>query len=431
MKIALFGQSPIALEAALRLNSYEAALTWFNATDVEVESFYSSHEASWSEWTTELGLSTLQKSGAQDPKSIEFSWDHWKKYYYSPLVEFLKTTQVIKPYQVTYLSKRYLAPFEQIKGTSRLQDLFRVIYELNPTQFIQEQKENNPETYERLTDEFVNSLQSSIEMFEDFDLVMDLNHHTQVLSAAPTGRALGESRVSKDKIHYGFEAIMQASSYLNNPEIRELVLIGSGFLAAETLLKLQDWIKDERNRLFIVTTEEEPFEKVLKLGASGTVYKLRELFREIEERFEKEINEFHGKLKAWQAMDDFVQAKYPRPVEPIPQVNYFSGHNLTAIDQLIDKRRLFITLEKPDFRNGKKHPDNNALELKTLGVDEILVAHDPQKKIHGYLIDHNERGFFSLSPNTVSKDKALEKNLIELKGIEDEIFKIFSPAASL
>ena len=151
----------------------------------------------------------------------------------------------------------------------------------------------------------------------------------------------------------------------------------------------------------------------------------------MDSEFEKEVNEFHHKLREWQELDDFIQAKKPKPVEPIPRLVFFSGHNATAIDQLIDKNRLFLTLEKPSYRPGLKHPDNNILELKTIGVDEVLIA-SPLKKPDIFIqLDADEVGYFTLAPLLPTLKNKMSLELSQLKGITNEIFLLFSPADTL
>jgi hypothetical protein len=102
---------------------------------------------------------------------------------------------------------------------------------------------------------------------------------------------------------------------------------------------------------------------------------------------------------------------------------------VTAIDELIDRKRMFLTLEKPEFRHGKKHPENNNVELKTVGVDQIFIAH--AKKDRSFVeIDPNEQGFFDLTPTRLNLKECWEKDLLKVEGIEDEIFKLFSPVSS-
>lgn len=425
MKIAILGGSPVALETALRFHLHGAALTWYVDQD-DLSCFTSPHYPK-DAFSSDLGLGVL-KEIAKGYAPKEFSWSDWKENYLDPLLNYLKIHQEVRLDEVVSVTKRFLAPGETIPGRSRFLDLFRVIYHVNPRDFIEEQKETNPDTYKRLTEEFVNSLASTIEMYQDYDLVLDLRSDLGRASAAASGRALGESRKT-DKVTYGLEALKLASEMKPTSELRELALVGSDSLAAEMLLSLADWLKDPHSRMFIVTTEEEPFDAFLKIADSQTKEKLLDLFRYMEGEFDKEVNEFTKKLHDWQQLDDFVQVKIPRPSEPIPRLNYFSGHNVTAIDELIDKKRMFVTLERPEFRQGKKHPENNHQELKTIGVDHILVANG---KRDGSVVqvDKDEPGFFSFVPTRVNVKDAWTQDLEKVKGIEDEIFKLFSPRDS-
>jgi hypothetical protein len=425
MKLAILGSSPIALEAALRFHHHGAALTWFNGPEDEPEALFHSVEFSPSNYITDLGKDYLLKAGA--PQAEINNFKSWKVNYYQPLTSLLKTHQSVRPYELVSLTKRYVAPFEQIPGKSRFFDLFRIIYQVDPKEFIESQKESNPETYEKLSQEFLHSLQSSLEMYEDFDVVIDLRRETQSSSLAITGRALGEGRISKEIVHYGLDAIKYAESLKPSPAHRDLTLIGSGSLAAEVLLALRPWLQDERSNLFIVTTEAAPFESFLKEAEPATASQLHEIFKQIEDELEKEIEVFQKKIHEWRELDDFVQVKIPQPVEPIPRVNFFSGHNVTAIDQLVDRKRIFLTLEKPEFREGLKHPENNHLDLKTIGTDQVLVASPLKKRDIISTIEKEEKGHFSFRLTPPNRRQAWNEDLRKLKEIEDEIFKLFSP----
>lgn len=422
MKLALIGRSPIALEAALRFHLHGASLTWF--IDEDDVTLFSSSSPSPHTFTSDIGKGVLTEIGATySPK--EFSWKEWSEQYERPLLNYLRAHQEIRSDDVISITKRFLGPREEIPGRSRFLDLFRVIFRVNPRDFIEEQKDTNPETYKRLTEEFINSLATSIEMYQDYDLVLDFSSDLKKASASVSGRALGEGRAS-EKVHFALEALRKAQSLEPEQESREVALIGSGALSAEILLALEDWLKEERSNLFIVTTEEEPFKAFLEIAEPESGRRLRSILERMEAEFKSEVNGFIEKLRSWQELDDFVQAKIPRPAEPIPRLNFFSGHNVTAIDELIDKRRLFLTLEKPEFREGKLHPENNGLDLKTIGVDQIFVGHGKKAKERRTL-DPDEKGFFELTPEHPNTRLSWENDLLKLEGIENAIFKLFSP----
>lgn len=422
MKLAIIGHSPLALEAALRFHLHGASLTWF--LDQDDFSQFDSPGLQPTSFTTDLGMSLLQEIDCRYSPEV-FSWKEWMHGYKRPLTDYLRAHQEVKTDEVISISKRFLAPGESISGTSRFMDLFRVIFRVNPKDFIDEQKDTNPETYKRLAEEFITSLASTIEMYQDYDLVLDLRSDLGIASASVTGRALGEGRLS-EKVLYSLEALLKAKTLTPSVELREIALIGSDSLGAETLLSLSQWLKDPRSNLFVVSTEEDPFHQFLGEADPETSRSLRALLNEIEQEFQDDINTFTTKLREWQELDDFVQVKIPRPTEPLPRVNFFSGHNVTAIDELIDRKRMFLTLEKPEFRHGKRQPENNNPDLKTIGVDLILVTHS--KKNRQLLnLDLNEKGFFDLIPEKLNYKNSWEKDLSKLEGIEDEIFKLFSP----
>lgn len=423
MKLAILGSSAQALETAVRFHLHGASFTWFQGQEMGLE-VLSQAELPSLYLTSSEGLQLL---GSIDRhyRPENFTWAHWKEHYYNPLVALLSSEQKVRKHEVVSISKRYLAPLEEIPGKSRFYDLFRIIFQVNPEEFIKEQEATNPETFQRLTEELKTSLQKNIEMYEDFDLVLDLRRSTWVRSLSVTGRALGEQRVSSDQLMYGYAALNEAHKIAQHTgEVREIALVGTTELAVEIALTLHPWLKDQRMRLFIVSTEAEPFSDWMKNARPELNERLQMFLQDMESEFAQEIEEFHRKLREWQELDDFVQVKIPKPAEPIPRLVFFSGHNATAVDQLIDKRRLFLTLEKPDFRHGLKQPENNALELKTIGVDRIFVATKLEKPPIECHVAADEKGFFSIELTHWDEDL----NVIE--GIEDEIFKLFSPAGT-
>lgn len=424
MKLAIIGSSALALEASLRFHFHGAAVTWF-VTKSKNETSTHSPWLNSNQFISPLGLEVLAQMNK--PFALDKA-AKWKSDYFAPLSLFLSQEQKVKFHDVISVSKRYLAAQEVPEGRSRFLDLFRVTYEVNPQEFIKEQEQQNPETFERLSQELVQSLQTHLEMYEDFDLVLDLREADWIRSLSVTGHALGEKKVSQEHLKYGYEAL----DFIQNPEamaeMREMALIGTSSLAAEILIGLSSWLKDERNRLFIIGHEAWPFAKFTENAQESHKESFMSVIAFHEAEFEKEITTFHNKLREWQQLDDFVQAKIPRPVEPIPRLVFFSGHNATAIDQLIDKKRLFLTLEKPDFREGLKQPENNLLDLKTIGIDRVLIANDFERRPVEINLNHDEKGFFVLTPTHFSIKKSWEMDLERLKGLENEIFKLFTPA---
>ena len=419
MKIAILGKNPVALETALRFHSHGASITWFNFDEDLLSHF--DIDLNWAEATSELGQKLLGKNF----KSL--SYQDWLNDYYSPLITLLKEQdQRIKPYEVVSIAKRHLAPGETIPGKSRFHDLFRLIFEIDPKDFINEQKDTDPELYQRLNQEVVNSLQSRIEMYDDVDVVIDCRYPTFPLSMNISGRALGEKRIQPTDLFRGLEALKKSREDIS--KLREVALVGHGDMTAQVILNLADWFQDPRMRLFLISHEESPLQSFLLEAKDEVKERVLKFFSDAEAEFKKMTDEFMVKLREWQALDDFVQVKIPRPTEPIPRLVYFMAHNATAIDQLIDNKRLFLTLETSDFRTSKAQPENNLLELKTIGADKVFVSNgfkDPEN-----CLDDNEVGFFRIRPASLLVKNNWNKDIGELNGIEEAIFKLFSPAES-
>lgn len=419
MKVAILGRSFIALEAALRFHAHGAAITWFN----QEEEIYpnESIQVDWKEATSELGAKFLGK------EFTHLTYPEWMATYFRPLEELLmREGQRVKPYSVLSISKRYLAPHEEIPGRSRFYDLFRVIYEVDPKDFINEQKEVDVAVYERLNEEVVQSLQSKIEMYEDMDLVIDCREPSLPCSLNISGRALGEKRIKEGYLLYGGEA--WARSLGDKNQLREVAIVGSDSLAALMMLNFSEWLDDSRTRLFIVSHEETPFKKFLETARPEVSQKMIQFFEKAELEFKNATQTFMTKLREWQSLDDFVQVKIPRPVEPIPRLVFFMGHNATAIDQLIDNKRVFLTLETSNFRKSKTQTENNLLELKTIGVDCVLVGNG--FKDEETVLTQDEVGHFRIRPASLLMKNNWQKDLGELNDIENTIFKLFSPAES-
>lgn len=102
---------------------------------------------------------------------------------------------------------------------------------------------------------------------------------------------------------------------------------------------------------------------------------------------------------------------------------------MTAVDQLIDKKRLFLTLEKPDFREGHKQPDNNVIELKTIGADKILVLSGSQKKSVSSSLRIDEKGYFDIEMPSIWDQHRKTKLKKTVDEIEYEISRLFSPSS--
>jgi hypothetical protein len=163
MKLAIIGSNALSLEASLRFHIHGAAVTWFiHDSKINRSIFEQDQDAEY--FISSNGLDILKTLNLSYVAEKKFNYEKWKNQYFLPLVNFLSQEQRVKFHQVSSITKRYLAAKETPKGKSRFLDLFRLTYEVNPQEFIKEQEQQNPETFERLSQELVLSLQTHLEM---------------------------------------------------------------------------------------------------------------------------------------------------------------------------------------------------------------------------------------------------------------------------
>ena len=424
MKVAILGHNPVGLELALFFDQIGASVVWMG-TNLDLDRYDSFYRQGLdlSLLTGEHGLLRLGKNQSFD--SFE---DYFRKYF-KPLAETLKQTQDIKLVDIESVNKRFLRTEEEIKGRSRFLDLFRIRYSMDPKEFVEAQKNNNPEVYERMTAEIIQSLQTKVEMYEDVDLVINALERLTPRSLGTNGDALGEKRIQSEKLVYGDQALASIAKLQEDDEIREVIIVGSGEQAALGLVELHPWlVKVPSARIFVVSAEEDPF-TALKDSSPALYEKVHAVLFQQEAEYKDESDEFLSKLREWQELEDYIKAKKPRPAEPIPRLVFFSGHSVTAVDQLIDKKRLFLTLEKPDFREGHKQPDNNVIELKTIGADKILVLSGSQKKSVSSSLRVDEKGYFDIEMPSIWDQHRKTKLKKIVDEIEYEISRLFSPSS--
>ncbi len=377
MKVALIGANSLTLQYAEKLKSLEAEVHLF-----------------WNE-----------KYPDYNSKPLDISLAH----------ALLNNEDKIYAGEVLQISKSTLIPEENPTTFSRFKDLFRVFYEVNPSEFTSKQKLEQPELYQKLNDEFSSSLETSLEMFVDVDLVINTSNNRAHSFLGTGSFTLGERKLTK---MLAYPESYQERVFSKSAELKELALVGSGTKAEFVLTQLKTWLKNIDHRLFVISIEENPFEK-------STDKEVLTILNEIENEWEKSFKQFELDSKVWDEYDDFVKVKMKKPEEPIPRIVYFSGHNVMAVDRLVDKERYYLTLEKSELRTSIKHAENALLAIKTLAVDQVIVA--TAASINDHILNTlipNEKGYF-YSPNEFKKNSS---QLFEQKKneLEQWIYSLFS-----
>jgi len=330
-----------------------------------------------------------------------------------PAIEHIEQRQLTKAGEVLRVHKRFLHKEEMIYGKSRLHDLFRVVFSVNPKEAILKQLEENPEMFKQLGDQVVDSLHMPVESFEDFDIVIDargLGREPMPMGAA-NACALNEKNIrGTAAIHYE-KSILDCS--LENK--KSIVLVGNSESAALALLKCKEWLfaKPEHTLSWVTHTEyTHPFHN------EWLNEEVKKLVQEVKNHFEKEKAIFEKKIREWRDLEDYVKVKIPKPLEPEAKLKIFQGYDVTSVDRLLDREGVFTTIESPDFRDFA--PVN---DLKTLPADAIFVGCGV---IDSSLFEAGEKA--DEPGHYILKGVTLASGLHQIKAIEENILSFFSRA---
>jgi hypothetical protein len=372
-----------------------------------------------------IGANQLTLEYAKKLKSLEVELHifYFEKYpsYSSPIVDISQFNALLvegdKIYknEVIQLSKSTLMPNEELVNQSRFKDLFRLYYLVDPSAFINKQRLEQPEIYQKLTDEFSSSLETSLEMFIDVDLVVNTSFQRAHSFLGNGHYTLGERKLDR---MLSYPENYSDKIFSHTDEFKELAIVGSGKKAEFVIEHLHAWLKNKSTRLFIVSIDEDPFDKCQNTAVLN-------ILKEIENEWELDFKKYEFDLKAWNEYDDFVKVKITKPEEPIPRIVYFSGHNVMAVDRLVDKNRYFLTLEKSELRQSIKHADNALLQIKTIACDQVIVATQSSKQDHLVSsLNFLEKGYL-YSPYLIEGES---KEDIDLKkqSLENWLFTLFS-----
>jgi len=330
-----------------------------------------------------------------------------------PAIEYIEQRQLTKAGEVQRVHKRFLHNEETIYGKSRLHDLFRVVFSVNPKEAILKQLEENPEMFKQLGDQVVDSLHMPVESFEDFDIVIDARGagRDPMPMGAANACALNEKNIRGTAAIYYEKNSLECS--LENK--KSLVLVGNSDTAALALLKCKEWLfaKPEHTLSWVTHAEyTNPFHH------EWLNEEVKKLVLEVKTHFEKEKEIFEKKIREWRDLEDYVKVKVPKPLEPEAKLKIFQGYDVTSVDRLLDREGVFATIESPDFRDYA--PVN---DLKTLPADAILVGCGV---IETSLVESGEKadepGYYLLQGTTLST------GLHQIQKIEENILSFFSRA---
>lgn len=304
-----------------------------------------------------------------------------------------------KNVRIARVHKRFIHPAHSLGDRSRMADTFRVVFNVNATSEIERQKLENPEVFEKLGEDVLESLKNSIESFEDFDFICFSN---ELYLPNPMGAAnvwaLNEKTLKNDKrLTYHREHF---DSFEDIKSTRNLCLVGSGLENLRLLNELKDtYLKDLNKSIQLVTSEAIPFGDIDVTKNKDLLDGFRDLLAQDREQFNAEVAEFENKIMEWRSLEPHIKAKTPSPAEPKPRLMIYNSAVVSSVDKLLDREGLFVTIEGSELLGG-------AEQLKTLSCDRICVdqgVHLDIEKLKG--LKDNEEGFYSLMDMTLDEIK--------------------------
>lgn len=400
MKLAIVGSGPLAIFCAQYFDQLGARVTLFQKKPLGGNvRFLLDH------------FPQMEVNYLNQTKTIKTFWNED----ITLAITSLEEKGLTRAGEVLRVHKRFLHPEETISDKSRLHDLFRVIYSVNPKEAILKQLEENPDMFKQLGEQVINSLHLPVESFEDFDIVIEARGLGR--AALPMGpsnsMALNENNIKASADLLYEKDILKELSFEGK---KHLVLIGNNESAILALLKCKEWI----------FSNPEHCLTWVRAGALSKKFKnnwlnieLEKLLHFAQDYFDKEKIEFEKKMHEWRDLEDYVKVKIAKPLLPIAKLNILEGYDVTGVDRLLDQNGVFVTIETPDFRDYAL----TANDLKTLSAEAILIACgvDYDDSVAKGL-KPNEPGFYRLEAEDINE------GLAQIKLIEEKILAFFSRA---
>jgi hypothetical protein len=400
MKLAIIGSGPLAIFCAQYFDQMGAEVVLFqkNALGGNVRFL----------------LDHFPEMEIMFENKIKTIGDFWEIDLVSAITS-IEENKLTQAGEVLRVHKRFLHSSETIPGKSRIHDLFRVIYSVNPKDAILKQLEENPEMFKQLGEQVIKSLHSPVESFEDFDIVIEARGLGR--PALPMGPshalALNEKNIKETNLLLYEKDIF---TELKLEGKNQLVLIGDSNSAILALLKCKDWLFSKTNQSLVWITHKT----VRQIGEGAWLNnQLCRLLDESDAKFENDKIIFEKEMHEWRDLEDYVKAKIAKPLEPQPKIIIFQGYNVTSVDRLLDRDGVFATIESPDFRSSSLIPN----DLKTLPAETIMIACGVEDDLDfAKGINLNEDGYYRLNATSVNEAFTM------IKKIEQQVLTFFSRA---
>jgi hypothetical protein len=395
MKIAIIGQGPIALYAAAHFYELGAHVVLFKQNQFGGN------------------INFLKKF---DPEMlVDYPTGKTVASFYEddlvPLIKLVEENQLVKTARVLRVHKRFLRKNEVLKNRSRMADLFRVVYAVNPADSILKQVAENPEMFQKLGVDVLNSLQQEVEAYEDFDAVIEARGLGKMAMAmGPSGvHAINELNLKMNSpFYYGREFF---EKFITNNDLvlktKHLVIVGNSKNVEFTFKKCIEFISSKNLQITWVTSE--------KVDRSKKA--IDEMISMSDQEFLSDKIKYENDLRNYRDLMDYEKAKVSPPNLPLERLKIYDGFEVTSVDKLLDREGLFITIESPDFRELS---ENDGL-LKTISCDAVGIFNGVDElHLLGRELAQLEPGYYSIHSN------GLKEGLNQIRAIEEKLMTFFS-----
>lgn len=424
MKLAILGTGPVAMELALFFHN-EGAMVRMIGPQVPGGKIarLASHARACEITLSTAGLSRWGREFTEFKQEGKTTYRALWDEYYKKIATFLSAEGVFIPRDLIRVQKQFLHPDEEIKGRTRLLDLFRVTYGLNASGLVDQQLAENPELAEKIGPEILGSLKNQVESFEDFDLVIDARgpFQTPLKMGAGYDYALNERSLSEmGLIDYGYD-------FINGEEINEksLTIVGDNQLSAFHLVMLEKWLEERGHEINIVTHHESAFEGFLNETKEDSWLQddLRALISKYMKSWRSECETVEKELLKWRELEPHMKTKVAKPEFPEPKIKLFEGYTVTSVDKLTDRNQVFLTLELPVWKNE----EGDHRDLITLAQDRVIACtgfEEDSTPVHSLLKKGSEPGFMAI--DWTEGEISLQAGLEKVNLVIDQVFTYFS-----
>lgn len=242
------------------------------------------------------------------------------------------------PEQVESIAPRYEETQANRYQGSR-SNLLRVIY-------LPSSSEISSEALSSLSQEEKNYLQKPLNVFADFEIVVELSEGMQFFSHGlnlPVGSELQEVQ--------GF--FQKPADFFSREKEEKILIYGAG----------------ERTHRYINSLLEKTHHRVFHFFHQ----KLED--REDLSRFNaRALERFSNDLERWRGLPDYEQVKWPKPESPELRYHQFEHTYLHTMTYLSDRQSLYLSYERP-----KEQTLLQNTEYGTLAVDGALSFYEPDR----------------------------------------------------